>query len=217
MPSIGITYLLFPCWLGSRTTSSRVKVIDFNIREWLLSKECLDYAKAAQTIELGYTQLFKVADQYLRDGVVITGHEEPYVFRQDIPNEKSKWIFHCHERHYSIHKFFMASKIDAVPSFFQWSTELLNSFMTNDHWVAMFNGMYANTIWASDQLKYGFLGKTLALAARTKYTSFEKIIHEIQDSDDAWQASLPFLWNRTHDFEVFDWFRRCGVTLTKGT
>jgi len=188
-----------------------VKIIDFNIRDWLKSNECRSLAREVQTVELGYTHLFKVALDQLKDGVTITGHEEPLVWRVDEDDGTNKWMFHCHERHYSIHKFFMKFQQDGVPSFFQWSTEVLNSFMHNDHWVMLFNNMYSPLIWNTEQIKYGFLGKTMGLAARRKYTSFEKLVTEILEADQAWQETLPVKWSRTVNTEIFEWYRRHDV------
>lgn len=190
--------------------ADQVKLIDFDIRDWLKSRESIDLARDAQTPELGYTHLFKVALDHLGDGVVITGHEEPYVHRVDGPTG-SKWMFHCHERHYSIHKFFMKYGRHSVPSFFQWSTEFLNSFIHNDHWLALFNNLYSPIIWNTEHLKYGFLGKELGLAPRKKYTSFEQLIPEIVASNNAWRDELPVKWTRSCDFEINEWYQRCGV------
>lgn len=194
---------------------SRIKVIDFDIKDWLRSNECKYLAEEAQTVELGYTHLFKVALDHLGDGVTITGHEEPYCHRVDNEDGTSKWVFHNHERHYSIHKFFLKFGRAGVPSFFQWSSELLNSFMFNDHWTMLFNNMYSPTIWGTEQLKYGFLGKAMQLKPRIKYTSFEKVIPEILAADQAWKSSLPVTWSRSRDYEIYDWFERCGVKLNK--
>jgi len=188
------------------------KIIDFNIKEWLKSAECLELAGNVQSIELGYTHLFKVALDHLGDGVTITGHEEPLVWAIDNPaTSERSWVFHCHERHYSIHKFFLKYGRQGVPSFFQWSTELLNSFMHNDHWLGLFNNQYARTIWTTEQLKYGFFGKEFGLSPRRKYTSFERLVSEILDADKAWNDSLPVKWNRTTNIEIHDWYNRCGV------
>lgn len=189
---------------------SQVKLIDFDIRAWLRSNEATDLARDTQTPELGYTHLFKVALDHLSDGVVITGHEEPLVQRVDSA-AGSKWVFHCHERHYSIHKFFIKYGRPGVPSFFQWSTEFLNSFMHNDHWLALFNNLYSPMIWNTEHLKYGFLGKELGLTARKKYTSFERLIPEIVASNNAWKDQLPVKWSRSCDVEINAWYQRCGV------
>lgn len=189
---------------------ARIKVIDFNIKDWLRSNECKNIAQEAQTVELGYTHLFKVALDQLGDGVVITGHEEPYVHRVD-SEAGSRWVFHNHERHYSIHKFFLKFGRLGVPSFFQWSSELLNSFMYNDHWVTLFNNMYSPVIWGTEQLKYGFLGKSMDLKPRIKYNSFEKVIPEVLAADNEWKSSLPVTWSRSKDYEIFEWYRMCGV------
>lgn len=184
-----------------------VKIIDFKIKEWLTSRECLDLAGTAQTVELGYTHLFKVALEHLQDGVTITGHEEPLVHRHDAGELGRRWMFHCHERHYSIHKFFIANGQDSVPSFFQWSSELLNSFMHNQHWLALFNNLYPPNIWNTEQLKYGFLGSSMGLKPRKKYTSFERIVTEILDADDSWGAGLPVVWGRSVDVEIHKWYK----------
>lgn len=195
-----------------RMNFANVKMIDFDIRSWLKSDECRNLAREVQTVELGYTHLFKIALDHLSDGITITGHEEPLVWRVDDPaTGASRWDFYCHERHYSIHKFFLKFKQLGVPSFFQWSTELLNSFIYNDHWVGLTNNMYSPLLWNTEQVKYGFMGKELQLPARKKYTSFEKLITEILDADREWKDSLPVKWERSCSFEVTDWLTRCQV------
>ena len=191
---------------------SQIKIIPFNERDWLQSAACKEIANNVQTVELGYTHLFQIALDHLSDGVVITGHEEPLVWAEDDPETgKRKWSFYCHERHYSIHKFFMKYERPGVPSFFQWSTELLNSFMHNDYWIALFNNQYAPGIWITEQLKYGFFGNQFNLAHRKKYTSFERLVAEILDADNAWGESLPIKWTRSQSVEIFEWFDRCNV------
>ena len=195
-----------------RTGYRDYRFIDFDVRKWLASSECRDFSREIQMIEQGYTSHLKVALDELGDGVTIYCHEEPTVWRLDDANTGARrWVFHSHERHYSVYKFFMKYGLTGVPSFFQWSTELLNSFMINPYWVALFNGLYNPTVWNSEQLKYGFYASTLDLKARKKYTGYEKLISTILSANRDLKSDPQVIWNRYCDVDIFDWYERCKV------
>lgn len=194
-----------------RVKLHQAKCFPINIRNWLASNEAREYAKAAQTIELGYTHLFKTMHENLRDGICITGFEEPLVWRVDHDDGSSTWEYHSHERHYSMYKFFYAFGQDAVPSFYQWSTELLNAYIYNDHWLGLFNNQYNRSVWHAEMLKPGYMYKELGIIPRKKLTGYENVIAEIIEENDEWTSSLPLKWARSRNEEIFSWFKRMGV------
>lgn len=187
-----------------------VKLIEMNIRDWLKSSECRQISKECQSPELGYTHVFKTILEDLKDGIPIIAQDQPLVWRVDKP-EKSEWIFHANERHYSIHKFFIKYGMHGIPSFFQWSIELHNSYMYNQQWMAMFNNMYAPMFWTTSQLKTEFYYNQLKLAPRKKFTGFEQILPEILDLNWDWMATLPTVWKRGCDWNVFEWFKHTNT------
>jgi hypothetical protein len=190
--------------------NNQIKIVDVNIRDWLKSSSCLEIAREVQTIELGYTHLFKTILEDLQDGVSIIGQDEPLVFREDQPSG-SEWIFNSHERHYSLHKFFLRYQQRGIPSFFQWSVELHNSFMHNDVWIALINNMYNPSIWSTDFVKYTMYYREMGLLSRKKYTGFERLLSEILITNKKWKDTLPFKWQRSRNINVFKWFRNCEM------
>lgn len=200
-------------YLKRELFSDRVMVLPFDIQEWLKSDACLEMGRATQTTELIYTPLFEVSQRYLRDGIMMTAHEEPSLWRQD--EGGTRWVFNRHERHYSLHKYFIQAGLSGIPSFFQWSTELMASFMFNKHYVAAYNGLYNSAIWYAEQIKYGFYFDEFGLRQRPKYTGFEKLTSEIVRANERWLASLPFLWNRELETEVWEWARAVNYRRQK--
>jgi len=184
-------------------------VIDFNMTDWLGSNECLDYAREAQSCELGYTHLFKVIAEQFRDKLVLLGFDEPMCWADDSDPIVRKWIFHRHERHYSMEKFMSSQKIMGVPAFTQWSTELLNAYLSNEHWTTLFSNLYNRSIWNTEHVKYGLWWSHFGLGQRAKYHSFEKMIEKILDTDRDWKASLETKWDRHCDTEVIAWLSSC--------
>jgi len=188
-------------YLNKVSFTGDVKVIPFNIKDWLHSKECLDMARDIQTLELILTHLFKVAQDHLRDGIVMTAHEEPSLWIEpDIG-----WVWNKHEVHYGLHKYFMKEKLSGIPSFFQWSTELLAAFIFNKNYTPAYYGLMNKKIWSAEQLKYGFYNSQFGLAPRTKYTGFENVLSDIIRANDAWAASSPLKWNREINSEIQAW------------
>jgi hypothetical protein len=183
--------------------SGDVKVIPFDIRSWIRSKECLDMARDMQTLELILTHLFKVAYDHLRDGIVMTGHEEPSLWIEP----GIGWVWNKHEVHYGMHKYFIKEGLSGIPSFFQWSTELLAAFIFNKNYTPAYYGLLNKKIWSAEQLKYGFYGSQFKLEARTKYTGFENMLSDIIRANDAWAASAPAKWDREINSEVHAWGR----------
>ncbi len=186
------------------------KYIDIKIRDWLRSFECRDYAAQAQTPELGYTHLFKVIKEDLKKSLVVLGFDEPMVWADDSQG-KRRWIFHRHERHYSMRKFMVAEKIIGVPHFTHWSTELMNAYLVNDFFAALYANVYNPAIWQSELLKYGLWWSQFGLAERVKFHSFEKLANEILDADEKWKAEQPVQWTRSCNTEIFEWLRSCKV------
>lgn len=183
--------------------SGDVKVIPFDIKSWIRSNECLDMARDMQTLELILTHLFKVASDHLRDGIVMTGHEEPSLWIEP----GIGWVWNKHEVHYGMHKYFIKEGLSGIPSFFQWSTELLAAFIFNKNYTPAYYGLLNKKIWSAEQLKYGFYGDQFGLEARTKYTGFEHMLSDIIRANDAWAASAPAKWDREINSELQAWSR----------
>lgn len=180
--------------------TGNVKVIDLNIKDWLKSSECIDIARSMQTTELILTHIFKIASDHLKDGIVMTAHEEPSLWKED-----GSWVYNRNEKHYGLHKYFLTENISGVPSFFQWSVELLTAFVFNKHYLTAYSGLYNNKIWSAEQLKYHFYKDQFSLTPRTKYTGFENLISEIVIANENWVNSLEFPWTREVDTEIFTW------------
>lgn len=178
-----------------------VKIIPFDIKSWIRSKECLDMAKDMQTLELILTHLFKVAYDHLRDGIVMTGHEEPSLWIEP----GIGWVWNKHEVHYGMHKYFIKEGLSGIPSFFQWSTELLAAFIFNKNYTPAYYGLLNKKIWSAEQLKYGFYHDQFGLEARTKYTGFENMLSDIIRANDAWAEIAPAKWDREVNSELQQW------------
>jgi len=188
-----------------------LREVDFNLTSWLQSRESKEVAIQAQTTQLGHTPIFKTALDLCRDGVCITGADQPQMARIDLPGGP-KFIIEFEEKRYCYAKFFQRSQLHAVPVFYQWSVELMCSYMLMSGHVGFYNNLFHPSISQNDHFKYGYYKRDLNLAPRKKYTGFERVAGILQDENRAYRETLPYLWDQMVEIEVFDWFKSCGVS-----
>lgn len=184
--------------------------VGLNLKNWIRSREARDLAVTGQTLELAQTPIFKVASDHCRDGLVITGYQEPQVARRDGP---TRWVYYHEEIHYSIAKFCRVACIEAVPSFFQWNTELISAWLTTSHHLALYAGFYNRTVNDTRNIKSAMLCAELQLSPRRKVTGFEGALGELVTWTKRYQEGLPHRWNQVVELEVYSALLANGVKL----
>lgn len=194
-------------YLKRTNFTGRVLTYPVNMQSWLGSEECLNWAKETQTTGLVFTHLFRIMQAHLRDGIVITGVEEPSLWIK----EGTGWVWNRNELHFCLHKYFMKEGLSGVPSFFQWSTELMAAFIYNKHYVPAYEGLYNPSIWDAEFLKYGFYWDQFKLHQRAKYTGYEHVTSELITASEDWVDSLLFKWEAEIDYKLTDWHRDMNV------
>jgi hypothetical protein len=182
--------------------TGRLKIIPFDVKRWFASDEACSYARELQSNNVLFTPLLKAIQDNLYDGIAIVGHEEPTIHRNDT---MGKWVWNRDELHYSLHKLFIRDGKHGIPSFFQWSTELLAAFVFNKHYNAAYSGLHNPTIERVERLKYSFYFEEFGLPQRLKYTGFEFLVSDILQLEDRYFSTLPFKWDRTLDIGVDEW------------
>lgn len=197
-------------YANKRKNLVKLKIVDFKMRDWLQSNEAMDYARMGQTVQLGHTHIFKVANDMLRDGLVITGTDQPKIIRDDTTGSP-RFLIDFEEKHCSALKFFKATGIRSVPVFYQWSSALMTSYMLASGHVGFYNDLYNPNYWLNEQFKYHFLQKELKLMPRRKYTSYEKLSNLLLSANRKYRETLPYPWERHCEIEIYDWFKMVGV------
>lgn len=188
-----------------------LKVIDFKMTDWLQSNEAMNYARMGQTIQLGHTHIFKVANDMLHDGLVITGTDQPKIIRDDSNGGAPRFLIDFEEKHCSALKFFKATGIRSVPVFYQWSSALMTSYMLASGHTGFYNNLYNPNYWLNEFFKYHFLYKAFKLQPRKKYTSYERLSGVLMNANRRYRETLPLTWERHCEIDVFDWFKTVGV------
>jgi hypothetical protein len=98
-----------------------------------------------------------------------------------------------------------AAGINGVPSFYQWSTELVHSMLCDPFFESLANGLYADRIWGSSLLKHRVYERHLGLRPRVKFTGFEASGSMLSMHNHAWRASgeAALCMNQSSDIEYW--------------
>jgi hypothetical protein len=150
--------------------------------------KALEMARLCQAWELAYMPVLSVMYAYRQRGFFI-GPGEASINRVRGVDGSDSWMYTESERHYCYNKFMMAADINGVPSFYQWSTEVVHSILCDPLVESLANGLYGNRIWGSSILKHNLYQKHLRMATRKKFTGFEIFRGALARYNDAWRRS----------------------------
>lgn len=157
-----------------------------------------------QAWELAYMPVLSVMFKHRGDGFFI-GPGEASIHRVRLPDGGNAWHYTESERHYCYNKFMAAADINGVPSFYQWSTELVHSVLGDPLVESLANGLYAPRIWGSSILKHSLYRKHLGMPPRIKFTGFEAMGGMLSLHNHAWRASpeAALCQNQSSDIEYW--------------
>ncbi|SHN17748.1 hypothetical protein SAMN05192549_105174 [Duganella sacchari] len=175
-----------------------------DLDKFYASGMALELARMCQAWELAYMPVLSVMLEYRSQGFFI-GPGEASIHRVLRENGRSEWLYSESERHYCYNKFMAAANINGVPSFYQWSTELVHSVLCDPLLEALASGLYAARIWGSSILKHSLYRKHLGLQPRIKFTGFEASGSMLSLHNHAWRqdpASMLCM-NQSSDIEYW--------------
>lgn len=152
------------------------------------SGKALEMARLCQAWELAYMPVLSVMHDYRQRGFFI-GPGEASINRVRRADGVDTWMYTESERHYCYNKFMIATGINGVPSFYQWSTEVVHSMLCDPLIESLANGLYASGIWGSSLLKHQFYQKHLGMKIRKKFTGFEIFRAVLAQHNDVWRQS----------------------------
>lgn len=169
------------------------------------SGKAVELAGMCQAWELAYMPVLSVMLGYRREGFYI-GPGEPSINRVLQADGSETWIYGESERHYCYNKFMMAADINGVPSFYQWSTELVHSVLCDPLVESLANGLYASRIWGSSILKHNLYQKHFGMPPRIKFTGFEAMGGLLSMHNHAWRASeaARLCQNQSSDLDYWE-------------
>ena len=153
------------------------------------SGQALEMARLCQAWELAYMPVLSVMYAYRHRGFFI-GPGEASINRIRTDDGSYIWMYSESERHYCYNKFMMAAGINGVPSFYQWSTELVHSVLCDPFVESLANGLYGAAIWGSSILKHSLYRKHLGMRIRKKFTGFEIFLGTLAHHNHAWRNSV---------------------------
>ena len=175
-----------------------------DLHEFYGSGRALEMARMCQAWELAYMPVLSVTLKYRQTGFYI-GPGEPSITRVRQEDGSSRWIYSESERHYCYNKFMAAAGINGVPSFYQWSTELVHSILCDPFLECLANNLYSDRVWGSSILKHRIYEKHLGLRPRPKFTGFESIGGLLGLHNHEWRASAEaaLCMNEASDIEYW--------------
>lgn len=181
-----------------------------DLTEFFASGQARELGALCQAWELAYMPVLAVTMQYRAQGFCI-GPGEPGITRVTQDDGSSAWIYAESERHYCYNKFMQALDMNGVPSFYQWSTELVHSILGDPLIEALANGMYADRIWGSSLLKHNLYRKHLGLAPRIKFTGFESFGGLLALHNGAWRDSDAARLCQNQSSDIAYWTQMNGA------
>src|SRR5450830_387493 len=175
-----------------------------DLAKFYASGQALEMARLCQAWELAYMPVLSVIFSYRQRGFFI-GPGEASIHRVRAEHGRDVWMYSESERHYCYNKFMMAADINGVPSFYQWSTELVHSMLCDPLMESLANGLYDPAIWGSSLLKHSFYQKHLRMKRRKKFTGFELFRGTLAHHNHAWRQSVPALLCQNQTSSIGYW------------
>jgi hypothetical protein len=175
-----------------------------NLNNFYESGEAVELAKLCQAWELAYMPVLSVTLKYKARGFFL-GPGEPSTSRILQNDGSSQWYYSESERHYCYNKFMAATGINGIPSFYQWSTELVHSILADPFMESLASGLYADRIWGSSILKHQVYNKHLGLLPRIKYTGFEAVGGFLSLHNHRWRLSDESLLSQNQSSDIEYW------------
>jgi hypothetical protein len=155
-------------------------IIDLNI-ETFMEEQVYEYAERTKSCSPQLPPTMWLADQI--DGLPILGSGEPYVYKQvpedyisgESPYESSDWFFSEKERIQAWYRHFIQQNRPAIPGFFQYTPELMYSFLSHSIIKLLVNDEYHGKLSAVTSKNNIYKSWYDDLWNRTKHTGFEKL------------------------------------------
>lgn len=164
---------------------------ELDLRAWYGSHEQREIAWNTQTIELAYTGHFKaMLANRARGRIFVTGYEEPLIVADDSGPQR-QWRLSCHERHYSVIKFFDHYEVVGVPCWARFSAELFAAYTTNPLNQLLVANLVSPQIWNSELKKTQLYASAFPMMGRRpKFTGFEKALDFVVAGAKDWQKEI---------------------------
>jgi len=146
---------------------------DLDLIDFWESGEVDEYAKIANGISPQMCTLLKIM-QHIHDlgGVAVLGAlEREFSYRKNYDS----WCLTESENFACLYRYASKTKINVVPSFFNWSPEMLLSYM-NDSYLAQIMSQTGMPYFKSSYAKADIYGRYWSLQRRGKYAGYEKLL-----------------------------------------
>lgn len=165
----------------------KLKEHKLDVKKFWQSDECLRYAKISKSVSPQILPQMWLMDQV--DGLPIMGSAECYTARSDIAEQKRitpenriydnrNWVFVEREKIASWYRYPMHTNRPAIPGFFQYTPEIMISYLTDDISLNLHNNRLKGKLSnASSKFK---ICKNYwpELSKRDKHSGFEYLIDE---------------------------------------
>lgn len=181
-----------------------------DLADFFQSGRARELGQMCQAWELAYMPVLNATLDCIGDGFCI-GPGEPSINRVHNDDGSSSWIYAESERHYCYNKFMLAAGMNGVPSFYQWSTELVHSILGDPLVEGLANGLYADRIWGSSLLKHNLYRKHFNMRPRSKFTGFEAALGLLNQHNHAWRDSEAARLCQNQSSEIEYWTQRANA------
>lgn len=148
------------------------------------------YAQVSQCLSPQLTVCMWLADQI--SGYPVLGSGECLLVKDD---ETSIWSLWEKERIASWFRFFIAREREACPSFFQYTPELILSYILDPLIQDLISNPDNKNLLNSAEIKLNFYQQHFDILPRPKYTGFEKV----QDEDFKYRSRLKQKFSSSDD------------------
>lgn len=175
----------------------RYNLVPLDIRKFW-SSEVMDYAERTKCRSPELCSTMWLADQV--DGVPVLGSGEPYIVKRvpllyidgESPYDRTPWDLYEKELIAAWYRHFMVpgQERQAVPGFFQYTPEIMLSFMQDSIVLDLVNDRIKGKR-STTTSKLQIYQKYFPLADREKYTGFEKLVAENISLRAELQAKYP--------------------------
>jgi hypothetical protein len=138
------------------------EIIDFDAFAWSKTEDSRKVAAELQASYFCSIAVFKPILERFSEEIVVICQGEP-----SLRKISGVWMLEEHEFVYSWMRPFMQGKLQGVPSFYFWSSELYTSYLSSTFWQKMINDEYENIV-DYDQIKGLFYKEQFGLPVLKK-------------------------------------------------
>jgi len=169
----------------------KYRFFNMDVRDFFSSREAWAYAELTACVTPQFLPTMWLADQI--DGFTVIGSGDCLIVRSEIENDCPRlgpysalfsaepvavdggpWNLWEKEKVAAFYRFFLKRKREACPGFFQYTPELIASFITDEITVRYLN-LAPDSVMTAGAAKYPLYKKYFPIAPRPKYTGYERL------------------------------------------